>query len=192
MNQIDIQIIQADPSHAEAIAAIGRSSFYDAFEHLFKSKVELREYLDYSYDPTKIKKSIQKENNIYLLVKDENIPAGFVKMKKYSLNSQIESGSQMELQKIYVLSEKHDKGIGLELINKTIQYAQLARTECIWLNVHISNENAIRFYRKRGFSFTGKHFFSIGTQTFEFHLMRLPIDKKEQLHFKPEKNNIWN
>src|SRR5207247_6707963 len=124
---------------------IGKGSFYDAFEHLYKSKVELREYLDYSYDPGKIIKSMQKENNIYLLAKDENIPAGFVKMKKHSLNSQIESVAQMELQKIYVLSEKQDKGIGLALMNKAIQYAQLASTECIWLNVHISNENAIRF-----------------------------------------------
>lgn len=189
---MDIRIIQADPSHAEAIAAIGRSSFHDAFKRLFESKAELSEYLDYTYDPGKIRKSIQNENNIYFLATEENIPVGFVKMKKNSLNSQIESVAQMELQKIYVLSENHSKGIGLTLMNKAIQYAQLARPDYIWLDVHISNEKAIRFYKKRGFHIAGKHFFSIGTQTFEFHLMLFPINKKEQLHFKPEKNRIWN
>ena len=187
MNQMDIRIIQANPSDVEAIAAIGRSSFHDAFEHLFESKAELSEYLDYTYAPGKIRKSIQKENNIYFLAMKENIPAGFVKMKKNSLNAQIESVAQMELQKIYVLSENHSKGIGLALMNKAIQYAQLARPDYIWLDVQVSNEKATRFYLKRGFTIAGKHFFKIGTQTFEFILMIFPIYKKEQPHFKPEK-----
>ncbi|MFI5185885.1 MAG: hypothetical protein ACHQF0_04125, partial [Chitinophagales bacterium] len=100
---MNIKIITADSSHADLVASIGRQSFRSAFGNLFNSKDELQEYLDYMYHPDKIAKSIEKENNLFFLAFVENVPVGFAKVKKYSLNEQIESISQMELQKIYVL-----------------------------------------------------------------------------------------
>ena len=45
----------------------------------------------------------------------------------------------------------------------------------IWLDTHISNENAIRFYEKNGFRKVGTYHFTIGTQTFEYHVMGMPV-----------------
>lgn len=170
-----IKIIQADISHTAIIATIGKKSFRNAFEHLFKSREELFEYLEYTYNPVKLAKSIRKENNVYLLAFKEGEPAGFAKIKKHSLNDRIESGAQMELQKIYVLPEHHGSGVGTALLKEIKNLAREIYPDYIWLDTHISNENAVRLYEKNGFKKIGNYFFTIGTQTFEYYVMGLPV-----------------
>jgi tRNA (guanine37-N1)-methyltransferase len=74
-----------------------------------------------------------------------------------------------------VLSYYHGSGAGKALMKAVLELAQKIQPDFLWLDTHISNEKAIRFYEKRGFKKTGKRYFTIGTQTFEYHLMSLPI-----------------
>lgn len=172
---MSIEIIKADVSHAAIIGTIGKKSFRRAFEHLFNNKEELLEYLENTYCPVKLAKSLRDEDNVYLLACFEGEPAGFAKIKKYSLNEHIESVAQMELQKIYVLQEYHGKGIGTALLKEVKNVAKEVYPDYIWLDTHISNDNAIKLYEKNGFKKVGKYFFTIGTQTFEYHVMGLPV-----------------
>src|SRR5436190_10286845 len=135
-NSMNTKIIQADASHAAIIATIGKKSFRNAFGHLFRSKEELFEYLEFTYEPLKLAKSIRKENNIYLLAFSEGEPVGFSKIKKHSLNDQIEAGAQTELQKIYVLPEQHGKGIGTALLKEVKNLAREIDPDYIWLDTH--------------------------------------------------------
>ena len=169
------KIIEADVSHTAIIATIGKKSFRNAFEHSFKSKEELFEYLEYTYDPVKLAKSIRKENNVYLLAFSDGQPVGFSKIKKHSLNDQIEAGAQIELQKIYVLPEHHGKGIGTALLKEVKNLARELYPDYIWLDTPMNNEKAIRLYEKNGFRKMGSYYFTIGTQTFEYCVMGLPV-----------------
>jgi len=168
-------IIRADVSHAPVISAIGKTSFRNAFASLFISPTELEEYLDRTYDINKLSKSIRKSNNIYLLAWQAGVPVGFAKIKRHSLNDLIEAGAQMELQKIYVLPEYHGMGAGRELMFEIKKLALDSKPDYLWLDTHITNEVAIRFYERNGFQKTGKHTFAIGTQIFEYHVMSLKI-----------------
>src|SRR5215470_2132336 len=141
---MNIRVILANSSHADVIASIGKQSFRDAFAHLFKNREELFEYLEYTYDRTKILKSLEKENNVFFLAFVENVPVGFAKVKKYSLNEQIESIAQMELQKIYVLSYYHGSGAGAALMEAVINLAYQIQPDYLWLDAHTSNARAIR------------------------------------------------
>ena len=47
----------------------------------------------------------------------------------------------------------------------------------IWLDTHISNENAIRLYEKNGFKKLANCSFLIGTQIFDYYIMGLPISR---------------
>lgn len=170
-----VTIIRADVSHAANIATIGKKSFRHAFEHLFNSGQELLEYLEQTYDPVKLARSIRKENNVYFLALEGVVPVGFVKVKKHSLNEQIESGSQMELQKIYVLPAYQQGGAGSALMKAVKELSKEVYPDHIWLDTHTANNRAIRFYEKNGFKKIGLHHFTIGTQTFEYHVMGLPV-----------------
>lgn len=172
---MSLQIIRADISHAAAIATIGKKSFRAAFEHLFNNKEELFEYLEHTYDPVKLAKSLRKESNYYFLAWVNGQPAGFAKVKKDSLNEQIESIAQMELQKIYVMKEFQGRGVGTALLNEVRNLARDIYPDYIWLDTHVSNEKAMRLYERNGFKKIGKYYFTIGTQVFEYHLMGLPV-----------------
>ena len=176
---MNIKVIQANPLHAETISSIGKLSFRDAFGHLFNDKIALLEYLEYTYNVDKVAKSINKENNVFFIAFVENVPVGFAKVKKYSLNEQIESIAQMEFQKIYVLSYYHGSGAGAALMGAVLELANQIRPDYLWLDTHTSNAKAIRFYEKNGFMKAGKNYFTIGSQTFEYYVMCLPVAVEE-------------
>jgi diamine N-acetyltransferase len=174
-NKPAIRIIRATAIHAAAIAGVGAQAFSDTFGPLFSSKQELNEYLDLTYTPDKIRNSIRKESNVLFVALADERPVGFVKLKKNSLNQQIDSLAQTELQKIYVLKEFHGTGAGQGLMQAAIDTAVREKSEHLWLDTYVGNERGIHFYEKNGFVIHGKHFFTIGTQTFEYHVMDLVI-----------------
>lgn len=176
---MSITITKADVSHAAAIATIGKRSFRHAFERLFSSREELFEYLEHTYDPVKLARSLRKENNCYLLAWYKNEPVGFTKIKKDSLNEHIESVSQIELQKIYVLPDRQGLGAGHALVHAVLDMANELMPDYTWLDTHVSNERAISLYERHGFEKIGKHYFTIGTQTFEYHVMARPNGNEE-------------
>jgi ribosomal protein S18 acetylase RimI-like enzyme len=177
---MNLKVIRANSSHAETIASIGKLSFRDAFGNLFNDKSALIEYLEYTYSIDKVTKSIEKENNVFFIAFVENVPVGFAKVKKSSLNEQIESIAQMELQKIYVLSYYHGSGAGAALMQTALELAYQIQPDYVWLDTHTTNTKAIRFYEKNGFVKAGKNYFTIGTQTFEYYVMCLPIAVEEE------------
>jgi diamine N-acetyltransferase len=123
----------------------------------------------------KLARSIRKENNVYLLAFGDGVPVGFAKIKKHSLNDQIEAGAQSELQKIYVLPEHHGKGLGTALLKEVKNLVREIYPDYIWLDTPFSNEKAIRLYEKNGFQKMGSFYFTIGSQSFEYYVLGLPI-----------------
>jgi ribosomal protein S18 acetylase RimI-like enzyme len=170
-----IRIIKATVNEADDIARVGRQSFYDAFHSLFIRKDELQKYLDSTYNLFKLTKSIINSKNQFLVAYDDEKPIGFTKLKQPSIHPTIKLERQVELQKIYVLKEYHGTGVSQTLLNKVLEAAVAFQPQIIWLNVHVSNARAKRFYEKNGFGFVGKHYYSIGTQKFEFDVMMVSV-----------------
>ena len=177
---MSIKINKTGVNDAEAISFIGKVSFGDAFGHVFE-KNNLDNYLQLVYEPHKIAVSICKENNVYFLAMVNDKPAGFAKVKKFSLNEDIQSGAQMQLQKIYVLPEYHGSGAGTALLHEVMQLANELYPEYIWLDVYEGNNKAIRFYERNGFTKGSSYQLGIGPQSFEFYMMMLPVEAPESI-----------
>jgi diamine N-acetyltransferase len=175
-----IRIIKATLNEAAHIAATGRQSFYDAFHSIFINKNELEKYLDTTYDVNKLIKSISNPNNNFFVAYDNDKPVGFAKIKIQSKHQQIKANTQSELQKIYVLKEYHSSGVGQTLLNIVLNAVNEIQPELVWLNVHVTNARAKRFYEKNGFAAAGKHYHTIGTQKFEFDLMTIPVSHSQR------------
>lgn len=180
-HDMEIKIVKADVYDAEMISLIGKISFRKEFEHFFSKKENLDAYLRQVYNPGKITASIRKENNVYLVAVMDERPVGFAKVKKHSLNDQIEANFQMELQKLYVFPGYQGKGVGRALMKEVKRMAIEIYPDYIWLDTYISNERAIRFYERNGFEITGEDYFTIGNQTFEYKLMAWPVALRKSI-----------
>lgn len=157
----------ANPSDAASIALLGRITFTETFGLLFKDRArDLRDYLDATFGVAKIERSLAKPENAWWLAFRDRLPVGYAKLKFPSPPGQ----DAAQLQKIYVLHEFLDAGIGRDLLLPVMQYAT-ARASVLWLDVLRENARAIRFYERFGFGISGEDTFRIGAQSFLFHRM---------------------
>ncbi len=170
----DVQIRVAEPKDAEIVALLCRITFAETFGYLFEGhKADLRAYLDRTFRVEKIRGSLGRPVNRYWLGLVAGLPVSFAKLKFPSPISLARTGNVAQLQKIYVLREFVGEGVGKPLIDAVLTDAASRQADTVWLDVLKENARAIRFYELRGFRMIGEDRYTIGEQTFDFHLMAL-------------------
>lgn len=167
----EIVIREAIVSDAAHIALLGRVTFTETFSHHFNNKNELLDYFDQTFSVQKIKKSIDKPNNVYWIALVDELPVGYAKLKLKSKSEFITSDNISQLQKIYILKDFLSMKIGHQLQERLIGRARENNSEAIWLSVLGSNDRAINFYYKNDFIDVGNHDFQIGSEKFKFRVM---------------------
>jgi ribosomal protein S18 acetylase RimI-like enzyme len=166
-----LEIRKAHNKDAPIIALLGRITFTETFGHLFRDKNDLMDYYDNTFSVEKINQSIKKPENVFWLAFVNKLPVGYAKLKLNSKSEFIHSDSICQLQKIYVLNDFLSMKIGSELQTELFSEAKKSGFKHIWLSVLKTNDRAIRFYKKYGFSKAGQHSFSIGKEDFDFIAM---------------------
>jgi ribosomal protein S18 acetylase RimI-like enzyme len=68
----------------------------------------------------------------------------------------------IEIERIYVLQQYHDKKAGAALMAHCMEYATNNGYNTIWLGVWEHNHRAISFYKRWGFELFGSHPFILG------------------------------
>ncbi|WP_350290367.1 GNAT family N-acetyltransferase [uncultured Croceitalea sp.] len=170
------QIRLAKKEDAIFIAMLGRITFTEAFGHLFTDKIGLKNYLDTTFNVDKIKKSLEKENNMYWIAFVNKLPVGYAKLKLNSTSQFVDALNVSQLQKIYVLHDFLSMKIGKKLQNLLLQKATENGSEKIWLSVYVGNKRAIGFYERNDFKKVGTHQFSIGKDHFQFWAMEKTLE----------------
>lgn len=162
-------IRKADACDAAIVALLGRLTFRETFSALFSQhEGELRQYLDQTFAPAKIEASIGKAENRYWIASVDGLPVGYAKLKFPSKNPAREASAPAQLQKIYVLSDFISQNVGHALMDEIRAEGGRLAVDEIWLNVLSSNERAIRFYERHGWTRAGETTFGIGSQSFHF------------------------
>src|SRR5690606_37570602 len=129
--------------------------------HLYRDKQDLLNYYNATFSVEKIENGMVKPNNLFWIAFADRLPVGYAKLKLNSRSEFIDSGNICQLQKIYVLKDFLSMQIGSELQNILLKKAKELGFEKIWLSVLNSNERAISFYSKNGFTEIGNHDFQI-------------------------------
>lgn len=165
-----IQLKAATMDDATYISLLGRFTFTETFGHYFREKTDLENYLEQTFNVSKLRNSLKKTNNVYWLAYSNELPVGYAKLKLNSPSQFINAENVCQLQKIYVLKDFLSQKVGLALQNELLKRAA-KEADKIWLSVLKENERAIRFYLKNGFEPIGDHDFQIGKEHFEFMAM---------------------
>lgn len=76
----------------------------------------------------------------------------------------INDPESLELERIYVRKQFKGRGLGRQLIEKTLILAEEKDCRFVWLGVWERNEAALEFYKKMGFAIFGNHSFRMGEE----------------------------
>ncbi|MEW7291926.1 GNAT family N-acetyltransferase [Aquimarina sp. 2304DJ70-9] len=163
------RVIEED---AKSISFLGKKTFDESFGHLFHDRKDLIAYLDHTFSVPKITKSIQKPNNVYWLVLDDDLPIGYAKLQLNAPSKFIDANTTVcKLQRIYFLKSYASQGIGNKLQQMIFDEARGSGNTNLWLSALKDNERAIAFYERSDYEIVGEHPFSIGKQEFDFWVM---------------------
>ena len=170
MGQLVIR--KATSKDAASISLLARITFTETFGQYFRNNQDLLDYHDKTFRVSKIRTSLKKDNNVFWIALFDELPVGYAKLKKFSKSDFINSDSVSQLQKIYVLKDFLSKKIGHKIQAETFEETIKLGNKFIWLSVLESNERAISFYNKNGFTKIGEHTFEIGQEHFSFIAMK--------------------
>ena len=156
------------------LSELGRKTFYDAFAEQ-NTPEDLALYLESSFSEEKQTEELKNPNVIFLIAENDGIPIGFVKLNTYNTIERITSTQPIEIERIYAVKEYIGKGVGAELMKRSIQEAKERGFDCLWLGVWEKNPRAIKFYEKWGFKKVSTHTFLLGNDLQNDFIMELSL-----------------
>ena len=166
-----VQIKRAIASEAEAVAEIGRQTFYETWKAV-NTEEDLQLYMNQAFDPGKIKKELdQPDITTYLFIYANGKMAGYAKLRNDRTHPLL-TGKCIELERIYVLKEFQGIKAGKALMDECMGIASGDGYVCIWLGVNQENFKAINFYKRYGFEVFGTKQFKLGNAVDEDFLMK--------------------
>ena len=157
-----LQIRDASSSDAKQLSEIGKATFRENFGMNFHDQEKFEAYLAASFSEEKLKNSIAKAENHYLLAcKEEELIA-------YAKSKLLSKEDEAKLQRLYVKKEFTGNKIGDVLLKQTEEKLARLSAKQLWLLTLDSNLGAQRFYEKKGYKHLGLYPFSVAEQEFNF------------------------
>lgn len=160
------------PSIAEAarIAELGRSSFIEAFGHLY-SQEDLEAFLALVYATEAVAGELASPNRVFRVAEQDGEMLGYCKLG-LDLTLDYDPGGMriMELKQLYLRGSQTGSGIGAALMDWALSEARQRGFEAVLLSVWSGNHRAQRFYRRYGFEKWGDTIFMVGNQRDEEYL----------------------
>lgn len=83
--------------------------------------------------------------------------------------------SDIELKRIYVLSQMHGQGVALALLEAAIVHAKANGRARLLLGTYEANHRAMAFYTKQGFEMIGTRQFNVGGKIYDDIVMAKPL-----------------
>ncbi|MFS4417953.1 GNAT family N-acetyltransferase [Maribacter sp. 2307ULW6-5] len=162
------------PKDIEALLAIGRKTFKDAFELQNKAE-DFKTYMDVAFSREQLLRQLKEKDSAFYLALRGKTPCGYLKVNQNEAQTDLKWRHGMELERIYVLQEHQNMGYGHQMVRKALDLAMAANKSCLWLGVWEKNLRAIAFYEKLGFTKFGSHPYHIGSDKQTDWLMKYNV-----------------
>ena len=170
----NIGIIKITIIDIHQLQKIGRETFYETFSES-NTEENMESYLENGFSADKIKTELNDENAEFYFAKIDEKIIGYLKLNFGQSQTELKGDKALEIERIYVLKEFHEKKVGQILYDKAIEIAKNKNANYVWLGVWEENPRAIRFYKKNGFVEFDKHIFKLGGDEQTDIMMKLQL-----------------
>lgn len=144
-----------------ALQVLGKQTFFDTFVGTC-SDDDMQKYLEDSFNLAQLEAELSNEEMLFYAAESEGEMLGYLKLNIGAAQTESQSLSAVEIQRIYVLNRYHGKGVGQMLFQQALSFAKQHQADYLWLGVWEHNHKAQNFYRKNGFVAFDKHTFMVG------------------------------
>lgn len=156
-------IRRARPEDADALAAIGRSTFIDTFGHLY-SAGDLQAFLDESHAPAAYARYLGDDAYALWLLEADGRALGYALAGPANLPHPDLRAGDGELKRLYVDAALQNGGWGAKLFAEALAWLERDGPRTLWISVWSENHGAQRFYARHGFAKAGEYEFPVGQQ----------------------------
>lgn len=168
----DPVIRRATPDDAEALAAVGATTFAETFGHLYPRE-DLEAFLTEAYDLAATRKNLADPRKAAWLVEAEGEVIGYAEVGPCGLPHPDVTDACGELKRFYFRKAWQNRGLGRALFDETMAWLTREGPRHVWIGVWSENHGAQRFYVREGFEKVGEYGFRVGqTVDHEFILRR--------------------
>lgn len=164
-DRVDVVTIRrAGPQDAESLTQLGARLFTEAYGGTHPEP-ELGQYLARNFQVEEIREALGLPEVIFLLVQDPTGEAiGYVRLQAANLpaGADISSTRGWEIQRFYLDSRWHGRGVAQELMAACQAEARARSADLLWLQAWREAARAVAFYQRAGFRIVGTTTFAFG------------------------------
>ena len=146
---------------AAALTEFGRRTFHETFA-ADNDPADMAAYLADAFTPEKQAAELAQPECSCLLAEVDGVLAGMAYVIDRSPNDVVSGNHLVELQRFYVDTPWHGRGVAHALMEAVIGTSKALGGDVLWLGVWERNARAIAFYRKQGFERVGAKTFRLG------------------------------
>ena len=171
----EIEVTKVTLNDIDRLQKIGKQTFYETFA-TGNTEENMTKYLDEGFSAEKLTTELNDNNaEFYFATLDDNV-IGYLKLNFGQSQTELQDDKGLEIERIYVLKEFHEKSVGQLLYNQSIKIARQKNMDYVWLGVWEENPRAIHFYKKNGFVEFDKHIFKLGNDEQTDIMMKLKLN----------------
>ncbi len=164
----------ADPKDIPALAALGDSSFWNAYGGT-ASDEDIATHIEKYFSAGAIQHEMSLPLVTYLVAHEDEGFSGFAKIREGGPHACTEAATAVEVQQLYVSPDFQRRGVGGILMDSAVEFARDRGVDGIWLSVWSDADWAVAFYEKYGFVKKGTDDFHLESEVHLDYIMWLPI-----------------
>ncbi len=167
-----LTIRRGGPDDAEALAAIGRSTFAETFGHLYPPQ-DLAAFLAEAHSLARARADLADPAKAAWLAEAHGAVVGYAVAGPCKLPHPEVTPACGELERIYLAAAHQGGGGGTQLLAEALAWLEKDGPRRLWIGVWSENFGAQRLYARHGFAQVGTYEFAVGqTRDHEFILRR--------------------
>jgi len=140
---------------------LGKDHYFYQDIQRYKAKNFRKEQIDVDVASAFAKAHLEKQlavpQSFWYFIKNKDTIVGYLKLNTEEAQTEFKQPDGLEIERIYIDVPYLGKGFGKKAIDFAISEALKREKSYIWLGVWEENPDAIRFYKKCGFTITGTH-----------------------------------
>lgn len=164
----------ATPADASRLARLAEATFRETFGAV-NSAEDMDLHCRSSYGESIQASEISDPSMTTLLCEQRQQLIGYALLRWAPAPACVAAANPGEVQRLYVTSDWHGKGVARDLMNASLEIMMTRRSDVVWLGVWERNPRAIAFYEKLGFTAVGTHVFRVGNDPQRDIVMARPV-----------------